>query len=314
MEVIQDQQTQPVPASDFSSAELRSWLAPSAEKPDAPEPEEPAVEAVAEPPAEVPTEEKQQPEAGELPPNVQKRIAKEVERQAAIERKIAEAVSTTKAKEAELAKLTGKSGSEPAPTTAPGNAKPVKPDMNTYPGTLAEYNEDLAVYDAEYESWLIDETRKSTTAEVESRFEQQQRQQARAKFLEQGIEKHGAEFKERLASLETALPENLQVALSSMGDVAGLVSHLATNPADLKSLTDKFAANPFSAIAELGRLEERLQQAAKPPVNEKTPDKPLPTPLKPVGGNASASGSAVNLETAGMGTVRRELTRILKTG
>src|SRR6185369_17159769 len=53
-----------------------------------------------------------------LPANVQKRIAKEVEKQARIDREIAEAVSRTKAKQAELEKLKSTvTGSEPATNT-----------------------------------------------------------------------------------------------------------------------------------------------------------------------------------------------------
>ncbi len=293
--------------------------APVAEpKTETPEPEAaPVVEEAKVTEAEPGTAPETEPEVveEELPDNVRKRIAKEVERQARADRAIAEAVSNRKAREAELAKLAAdKPGSEPAPTTAPAakEGKPTRPDLDTFPGTYAEYQTALKKYDSDHEAWLIAETERTVEAKLTAR----QRDETLRKDWDEATEAHGAEFPELMKTLASSAPEGLQLAISGLDNWSQVAVHLAKTPDELRFLARKFDHNPYAAVAELGRLEDRLQQASKPPEPAKVVaparvEKPLPPPPARVGGSASATPK-VDLEKADMRTFKREVLHLLE--
>ncbi len=258
-----------------------------------------------------------EPEAIEeeaLPENVRKRITKEVERQARADRAITEAISKRKESEDKLAKLTaGKPGSDPAPTTAPAatEAKPVRPDLDTFPGTYAEYQKALLKYDTEQEAWLIAKTERT----VAERFTAQQREQSLQKDWDGAIEDHGADFGANMAMLAASSPEGLQLAISGLDNWSAVAVHLAKAPEELKALAAKWEQNQYAAVADLGKLEARLQTGTKPPEPAKVaPVKPaakLPDPPAKVGGAASTVPS-VDLETADQGTFNRTMKAYLR--
>ena len=277
-------------------------------------PEPVAVEPVAAEPETVPetVETKQEPEAKEepLPEGVTKRIAKEVERQGQIQRKIDEAVSARKAKEAELAAL-AKSGSEPVPTTAAKDAKPVKPVFGEDNQTWGDYQKALATYEANYEKWLVSETR----SQVKEEFTQQQIKDTAAKRWAEAIKIHGADFPELMEHAQAGTPEGLQLAISALDDWSDVAVYLAKNPAKRAELVTKFKINPYAAIATLGRIEDSLKPAPKP-VEAKPEVKPLPIPhplpAPPVkeGGGASVSTGAFDYEGASMAALTANLKKI----
>ncbi len=299
-----------------STAQLRTMLGGS------PAPEAPAIEAQPEPtvapdpPADAlaapgapegqtkeadsdPAAEEPDAIEEELPPAVKKRIAKEVQRTAQIDRQIAEAVSTRKAKEAELAKLTaGKSGSEPAPNTAPAAnlSKPVAPDLDTFPGTYAEFVKALAKYHEDRDMYVIAQTERT----VKEQLGAQQREDSLRKDWEGATEEHGADFPEHMKALEAGTPEGLQLAISGLDNWSQVAIHLAKSPDEMAALSARWDANPYAAVAELGRLEARLQQGSKPPAPAIAPArvaKTLPPPPAKVGGDASPV-ARIDLEKA----------------
>lgn len=235
-------------------------------------------------------EEKEEP----LPPNVQKRIAKEVAEQARIDREIQTAVLARKAKQAELDKLkadTGTSGSEPATTTAPAktNDRPVKPQWEGEekdPGALkfwAAHSE----YLEKNETWLIAETRRAAREEAEAEFVKRAHSEKVSAKISEGTKKHGEKFQGMLDTVLATAPENLQVEIGKYEDWPDTVAHFGKNPDELKALGALFDKNPSMAIRELGRLEDRLKkpETNDPPVVAAT--KALPEPPERVGGNAS---------------------------
>lgn len=257
-------------------------------------------------------ETEQEPEI-EYSRGTQRKLAQEAARIAAADLAIRKAISERKAKEDELAKLTGASGSEPAKTPEPAKqgrpTRPVKPELATFKGTLDDltaaeqkYEADLAKYETDLEAYFHAETEKT----FEQRYTVKQQEAARRTWMEQGTAKHGADFAQHVASLETALPEPLQVAVSALPDSAAMVVHLGKNPDDLKGLLDRFQVNPYAGLAELGKLELKLSPEPKQAAE---PKKVLPKPLSPVGGGASASAPVVDLEKADdkvfMGEIRK---------
>lgn len=249
----------------------------------------------------------------ELAPGVQKKIAKEVARGLRANRAITEAISNRKAAEDKLAKLiAGKPGSEPAKITAPAatEAKPERPDLDTFPGTYPEYQAALKKFDADHESYLIAKTERT----VEERLTARQREDSLKRDWDGATEEHGAEFPEHMKTLAASSPEGLQLAISGLDNWSQVAVHLAKTPAELKALAAKWDVNPYAAVAELGKLEARLQTESKPPDPAKTPAKAAPKPLsapppKP-GGNASPI-VAVDLEAADQGVFNREMKAIL---
>jgi len=97
------------------------------------------------------------------------------------------------------------------------------------------------------------------------------------------------------AVVENSTPE-FQLAVSALDNWAGVTVHLGKHPEELTAIVAKFKANPVGAIADLGKLEERLKPAPKQA--EKAPEKMLPAPPRTAGGSASASTPRLNLERA----------------
>lgn len=246
-----------------------------------------------------------------LPKNVQKRIAREVERQAQIDREINEQVSRTKARQDQLDKLkasdTGKTGSEPAPTTAPAKdtSKPVEPELENF-ATFAEFKTAEKKFKADHEAWLLAEADRK----ADERWEKRQAKESSDRALAEAVKAHGEGWNEARERVQASTPEGLQMAISAMGDWSALVAHLGKpeNAAELEALSKKFAQNPYAAVAELGRLEDRLKTPVTQPIPAKArpQERILPPPPEKIGGAAGAQ-PAVNFEKADMSTFKREI-------
>lgn len=272
-------------------SDLRAMLEPTStqklEPVEAPS-ETPKVEtAKVDEPAAEPGEKQLEQEAAEepLPEAVTKRIAKEVDRQAAIQRKIDEAVSARKAKERELEQANAGTGSQPAKTAQTVDARPVKPVLDNF-ATYAEYQTASTKYEADHDAWLIGETRK-TFAQESSAKEQQA---AHKTAWDSAVKEHGAEFPTLVKSVTDQTSEGFQTAVSQLEDWPRVAVHLAKNQAELAEIAGLFERNPYQAVAKLGQLQAKLQPAPK----TATPAETLPDPPKKVGGAAAAT-SAVDL-------------------
>jgi len=249
---------------------------------------------------------KQQEETEEeLPEGVKKRIASEAKKQAFFQSKIDQAVSARKAKEAEAQKLTDKPGSDPAKITESAkDERPKPPDQATFQGTLAEYNAALTKWQGDLETWLENRT----AATVEQKLTERQASQERQKAWDAATVTHGAEFPALMDVLSASTPVGLQRAISALGDWSGVAVHLAKNEAERDALVAEFKTNEYSAIAKLGKLEDRLKPVAKTESAAKPEE--LPRPLKPVAGNVSSTG-VTDLEKADMRTFRQELAKLV---
>jgi chemotaxis protein histidine kinase CheA len=305
-------------ATEPSFEELRAMLggetkpAAAAEEPAAAEEETPEKAEAEEPAAEPetasePVEQKTDSE-DELPPGVQKRIAKEAERAAKAQAAIDRAVSERKAKEAEAAKLTTEAkGSEPVKQPQASEGKPKRPQLGE-PGHENETWQQFQARESQYEdardAWLRSETLK----EFQAKQQQESAQQAAKARWDEAVKTHGDSFPAKVQSVQAVAPEGLQLAISALDNWSGVAVHLADNPAKLAELTQAFAQNPTKAIATLGRIEAALPSASKPA----TPEKPLPKPLAKVGGTASASGQDLQdqLEKGSMASFKATVNKI----
>lgn len=259
---------------------------PAVEKTAAPEP---AVEAATQLETESEPVEKSEvvePAEEPLPEGVQKRIAKEVRRQAEAQRQIDEAVSQRKAKESELAKLTTDApGSQPVTKAQASSDKPKRPAF----GEVGHENETYAQYEAR-QNTHEENVATWATAQALQKFESSQTEKAaqakRTERWDAAVKEHGAEFPALMETVLANSSEPFQVAVSRMDGWDKLAVYLAKNEGKLKELSGEFESNPYEVIARLGRMRDSLQSATKPAIQAK----PLPEPLAKVGGNASVSG------------------------
>jgi hypothetical protein len=279
--------------------------------------EEPVTEAVTEAPAtstetapakepeakveEVKAEAQESTEEEKLPPNVEKRIAKEAERAAKAQAAIDRAISERKAKEAEAAKLADKTGSEPAPNTESADGKPVKPVMKDEE-SWADYQARLDKYQDDRDQW----NRAEAVRDFEKKTTEQRQQAEAKKTWDAAVKEHGNDFPERVERLREKAPEPLQVAISQLENWPAMAVYLDKNPAELTALVSTYSQNPVRGTAMLGKIEAKLtvepkQEAAKP----------LPPPLPTPGGRANAGANDVDLEKVGMARFKTEVKRRL---
>ncbi len=274
-------------------SELRAMLEPpsaaKAEPVVAIPSETPAVEtpAAAEPAAE-PGDKKLEQETTEepLPENVQKRIAKEVEKTSRIQREIDQAVSNRKAKERELEQATADKGSQPVKPAQPADARPVKPKLDNF-STYAEWQAASDKYETDKDAWLIAETRKASAQEFKAR----EQQTANQRTWDAAVKEHGKEFPALMKTVTDQTSEAFQTAVSQLEDWPRVAVHLGKNPAELVAIAAEHGRNPMRGMAALGRLEASLKPAPKAAAAEADP---LPEPPKKIGGAAAAT-SAVDL-------------------
>ncbi len=301
---------EPTERPEPSMADLRAMISADRAKPeDKPESAEPKTAVKPEPEAEpeaqdsieeagdasAPVEDDKEPA---LPVNVQKRIAKEVERANAIQRKIDEAVSRRKGLEKQLADANP--GSEPEPTPAAKDSKPVKPVFGSKEGeTWAQYQSSLEKYENDRDEWVKSETRKAVEEELTSR---EQKSKAASEW-DAAVKAQGADFPKLVEKTIIALHEGvgaegsafIQQALRDLDSWDSVASYLGKNPKELSALMAKYQERPRAAIAMLGRIEAGLSAPVA------TDKKPLPNPPARAGGAASASASGFDLENTPMG-------------
>ena len=305
------------PAADLSFADLRSMVAGETPKEVKPEPkvevkEPESAEVVEETPetAEVvETKQEAEPEE-ELPKGVQRRIAKEVARQAEIDRKIHEAVAATKAKEAELAKVSSATGSEPVKTEPVTKGKPVRPEFGEGEHAGEDwkgYQKRLSEYEDARDAWVLEEGRKQGKAEREA---DEFKKQARKAWDEQ-VKKHGTEFPDRVKSLQAKVPEDVQIAIGNLEHWGDVAMHLEGNADALAVVMREFQVSPTRGIAALGKLEDKVTA----PKQDSAKQEELPDPPKKVGGRTSVSAGTVDLEKIPFSSFKAEVGRRLgKTG
>lgn len=261
-----------------------------------------------------------------LPANVKKRIAKEVEKQAAIDREIAQAVSKTKEKQAELAKLqaadTDKSGSEPVKHTASApEGKPVRPKApaafgksdltwEQHQDALTKHDEALEAYESNLSDWLLKESKRTAEEEWQLRDRQSKFNQT----IAEAKKVHGEGFDAMRQRVVDNTPDGLQIEIGMIEDWPSMVDHLANadHSAEMEKLVALYEANPSAAVRELGRIEDRLKKTVSTEtiVSPKTKDKPLPAPPLRSGGSATAAPK-IDLDAAPMGVFKKEIRAML---
>ncbi len=243
-----------------------------------------------------------------LPANVQKRIAKEVEKQARSDREIAEHVSRTKAKQAELERLkTTATGSEPATNTetVDDDTEPEEPVFGREGQTWGEFQAEMKAFRKSHDAWLV----KRTERTIDEKLTERQRQEKFEKVMAEAEKTYGKGFDEMRSRVVDSTPEGLQIQIGALDDWPSMVAYLGKpeNADEMTALSNLFNRNELAAVRELGRMEDRLKQipATKETVKVKA-EKPLPAPPVALGGGAAASPK-VDLQKADMKTFKREM-------
>jgi len=176
-------------------------------------------------------------------------------------------------------------------TVEPVEPEYEEPDIETF-DTLDAYNAarkaardkhrvEMADYRAKYRTWLTTETEST----VRKQLTEQQLRAEQQQDVQRAKKEHGKDFAALMDFLAENSTQEFQVALSMLGpgrwDSLGL--HLAKNPDELKRIGDIFGRNDAAGMAEIGKLEYRLDQEKlkdkKPPVetkpHSKAPDPPI---------------------------------------
>lgn len=306
-------------AESSPSPDLDTETPPETPEPEASKPEEKTTEAAKGTAPATQPEKVEEEEEFELPKWAEKRIEREAKKQAFFQSKIDHSISARKAKEAEAAKLTEGKGPEPVKTEPAENARPTMPDdmpdITTFQGTSEEFKAasdkwkaSVLKHQEDYQKWLEGETRKTVTSEI---AQQQAKKEAKERW-DAAIKEHGEEFSGLMDTLAASMPEPLQLAVSKLKTWDRVAMHLAKTPEELAPLVSMFESDPLTAAFELGKLEERLKPAAPIKTEEKPAEKVLPPPLKPVGGNATATGAVDISKIKNQKVFNKEITRMLE--
>lgn len=248
------------------------------------------------------TEEGQQDVEPEVPRGVKRRLNQETAKQDHLDKLIRDARAKTKAREEELASIQANPGSAPAKEPPPKEDVPPEfPDIETFEGTPAEFAAAQKQALKEYREWVERTAVNATRAEIEDR----QSRETAAKAVDAATKKF-PEFQQRRQAVAEGSSPGLQAAISQLDEWDRVVDHLGHSPAELAELNDLFESNPARAIAQLGKLEDRLSAA----VNKQEPEPKkaaLPPPIPPTGGGTPAKrGPTMNeaLDTGDRDSVR----------
>ena len=318
------------------SGETPAPAAPAAEPPKpTPEPataaEPEPVAAAAEPPAAEPepkteaegstAEPKQEPEPPKKESWFDKRLSS-LSRQKNEAKELAEREhNRAEQLQRELEALKAQPGAQPpaadhppAAIPAAGKAKPQLKDFEAALKDGEEYSTAVERYTDAVGDWRDEqrtlqqarEAQQSTLAAQEAVFKEDWKQSLEAI----------PDFEEIVGRVREATPEALQIAISQVQDPEGknlwpqINVYLDEHPDELKTLTTQFAKNAYAGTARLGRIAAALSPDKPPAPKPQTqapvvPKKAAPKPPVAVGGTAAPA--VVDLETADLDTLEREL-------
>ena len=177
----------------------------------------------------------------------------------------------------------GRESAVPKPAAEP--AKPVEADK---PPTREQFESYEAFLDAKAEF-----TGKKAAHEYRQKAEAEQKQKAaqeaqteRLKSFQTKVNEKYPDLAERAESIShIKMPEGMGEAISESDFGPDILNHFVENSKDFERIA---ALSPSAAIREIGRLEARLEGAAKPEsIPEVKKPSAAPAPLKPVGGTAA---------------------------
>ncbi len=165
--------------------------------------------------------------------------------------------------------------------SAPAAKDSKEPKAEDYK-TVGEYAEALAEYKVE-----------KKFAEREARATQERQEQA-ARAAQDALNKRIAatvkelpDYAEVIADSDIDIPPHMAVYIAESPIGPKLGYHFAKHPEDFDRIN---ALSPIRAIAELGKLEDRLEKPAKakePEPDEKPAISRAPSPIKPLEGNSA---------------------------
>ena len=171
-------------------------------------------------------------------------------------------------------------------TPKPAAEKPA-PVVEDKPPTRDQYESYEAFLDAKAEytgKRAAHEYRTKAEAEQKARAAQEA-QAERVKSFQVKVNEKYPDLAERAESIaHIQMPDGMGEAIAESESGPDILNHFAENPKDFERIA---ALSPSAAIREVGKLEARLEGAAKKPepVVEKKASA-APAPLKPVGGTA----------------------------
>ena len=169
-------------------------------------------------------------------------------------------------------------------------AEPAKPVVEDKPPTREQYESYEAFLDAK-----ADYTGKRAAHEYRTKAEAEQKARAAAEAQAERVKSFQAKVNEKYPDLaeraesiaHVEMPQGMGESIAESEFGPDILDHFANNPKDFERIA---ALSPSAAIREVGKLEARLEGAAKPAAtaaaNEPKKPSAAPAPLKPVGGTA----------------------------
>lgn len=169
----------------------------------------------------------------------------------------------------------------------PAAEKPAPAAVEDKPPQRDQYESYEAFLDAKAEYTgrrAAHEYRTKMEAEQKARAAQEA-QAERVKTFQAKVNEKYPDLAERAESIaHVEMPSGMGDAIAESEFGPDILNHFADNPKDFERIA---ALSSSAAIREIGRLEARLEGAAKPaPVAEVKKSSAAPAPLKPVGGTA----------------------------
>lgn len=174
----------------------------------------------------------------------------------------------------------GRESAAPKPVEKPA------PVVEDKPPTRDQYESYEAFLDAKAEytgKKAAHEYRQKEVAEQKERAARETAAERLQTFQAKVNEKYPdlAERAESIAHVQ--MPDGMGDAIAESEFGPDILNHFAENPKDFERIA---ALSPSAAIREVGRLEARLEGAAKPAPAAVQKPSAAPAPLKPVGGTA----------------------------
>lgn len=166
-------------------------------------------------------------------------------------------------------------------------AEPAKPAANDEPPTREKYESYEAFLDAKAEYTgrkAAQEYRAKAEAEAKAETARKAAED-RVKSFQTKVSEKYPDLHERIEAIgEVQMPAGMADAIAESDLGPDVLNHFANDPKDFERIA---ALSPSAAIREIGRLEARLEGAAKPAaVPEVKKPSAAPAPIAPIGGNA----------------------------
>jgi len=176
---------------------------------------------------------------------------------------------------------------EPPPWQAHLHPQKDKTEQPPERGQFEDYESFMEAKAAYAGRRAAEEFRQTSERESAARAAAEKAAQTAKSFQEKVAEKY-PDLPDRIDAIgHIPMPAGMTDAIATSDFGPDILNHFAENPKDFERIA---ALEPHAALREIGKLEARLEAAAKKhePVKEAKPSQ-APAPIKPVGGTAASA-------------------------